>query len=113
MGHLPLSQAKPYHLRLWVQNQARWQSNWTKRRAAATVKAAFGWAVRLGLIDDSPFSGVSFPAGERGGPMKREQFQAMLRGTTAVVRRLLIFRAGRRPGEMAMPPGPMSISADA
>ncbi len=103
-GALTLATARPFHLRLWIDGQRdRWKSDWTRKRVAGTVQAAMNWAVKLGIVDRNPFRGVSCPAGERGQPMEPAEFQAMLRATTAVFRRFLIFLryTGCRPGEAA------------
>lgn len=102
-GDMPWADAKPYHLKLFVDGQPRWRSAWTKKRAISTVRAAFGWASKLGVIDRNPFSGTPSPKGERGNAVEPAEFQAMLRNSTVVFRRVLIFMkyTGCRPGEMA------------
>lgn len=102
-GTLLLTDAKPWHLRLWVNGQTRWKSNWTKRRGIGSVRAAFGWALQLGLIDRNPFIGTNCPMGERGQAVEPREFQAMLRASRAIFRRVLVFMrfSGARPGEMS------------
>jgi integrase len=102
-GSMPLADAKPYHLKLFVDGQTQWRSAWTKKRAITTVRSAFGWASKLGIIDRNVFAGTPSPKGERGNAMQPAEFQAMLRNSTAIFRRVLIFLkyTGCRPGEMA------------
>lgn len=102
-GDLPLDEAKPHTLRMWILARASWKSDWTRRRAAGTVRACFNWAAKLEFIATNPFSGVTFPHGERGTPLDAQEFQAMLRASSAVFRRLLLALrfTGARPGELA------------
>lgn len=103
-GRLGLREARPFHLSLWIDGQAnRWKSDWTRLRVASTVKGAFGWARRMGVIDHHPFAGVSYPVGESGQPMSDTQYRSLLRATSAMFRRVLVFLrfTGCRPGEMA------------
>lgn len=86
-GELPLTEAKSYHLQLWIDARSqRWRSEWTRRRAASTVQVCFNWAMKLGIIDQNPFRGVRLPPGQRGEPMEPWEFQAMLRATSAPFR---------------------------
>lgn len=102
-GHLPVTDAKAFQLQLWIEDHPKLVSNWTRRRWASSVRVAFTWANKLGMIDRNPFAGVSFPKGERGYPVEPVQFRSMLRSTTALFRRVLTFLkfSGCRPGEMA------------
>lgn len=102
-GTMLIGDAKPYHLKLWVDGQPQWKSDWTKKRVIGSVKVAFGWCKKLGVIDINPFAGTPTPKGERGDAVEPAEFQAMLRNSTAIFRRVLIFQkfSGARPGEMA------------
>lgn len=102
-GSMLVSDAKPYHLRLWIDSHKEWRSDWTRRREASNVRVCFNWALNLGLIEDNPFKGVTCPQGERGEPMEPWEFAAMLRASAPLFRRVLIFLrfSGARPGEMA------------
>ena len=59
------------------------------------------WAKQLGIIERHPFTGIACRKGNRGRPVTRAEFQAMLRNTKPVFRRLLIFLryTGCRPCE--------------
>lgn len=102
VGDLPVSAAKRHHLKLWVMQQSGSKSNWSKRRLAGNVKAAFGWAVEMGFVETNPFAGVTFPQGERGRPMEADHFQAILRNSSAIFRRIMVALkfTGARPDEM-------------
>lgn len=103
-GSLSVDEARPFHLRKWVEKQRKWQSGWTRRRGAGHVKMVFGWAIQERLIDRNPFAGCTFPRGKRGRAIKPAEFQSLLRTTTAIFRRVLIFLrfSGARPGELSV-----------
>ena len=99
-----VTECRPADLLLWVnQHQGRWRSDWTLMRVAATIKRPFSWALKLGLVDRNPFSGVTFPPGERGRSITDEEFRGLLRAASAPFRRVLIFQlaTGARPCEMS------------
>lgn len=103
-GDLRIVEAKPFHLRLWVDAQDSWQSDWTIKRAIATVQACFNWAAKMGMIERNPFWGISHRAGKRGRPISDEEFSCMLReATDGRLRRFILFLryTGCRPGEAA------------
>jgi site-specific recombinase XerD len=102
-GHVRLEDAKPFHLRLWVDGQEQWASDWTKKRAIATVKRAMNWAAKLGITDNNPFWGVTQRDGENGRPMRPVEFATCLRLSSAPFRRVLFLMrlTGARPGEVA------------
>ncbi len=102
-GDLPLADAKPYHLRLWLDAQTQWASDWTKKGACGSVQRAFNWAVKLGIIDRNPFHGISHREGEPGRPMTDGEFRAMLRASSTPFRRVLTFLryTGCRPCELS------------
>lgn len=102
-GDMRVTEGKPIQLREWIMSQPTWKSNWTRRRAAGTIRACFNWATRLKLIAENPFAGVTFPHGDRGEPIEPAEFQAMLRASTPVFRRFLIALryTGARTGEIA------------
>jgi integrase len=67
-----------------------------------TVKRAFAWAWNKGLIEHHPLRSVSYPNGPRGEAMTEQQFRHLLRGSAALMRRVLLFLwwTGCRPGEL-------------
>jgi hypothetical protein len=80
-------------LEKFIEDHKAWESDWTKMRVASTVKRAFSWAWRKGLIDRHPFIGVNYRPGERGKPISEEHFRMLLRNTSAEYRRVLMFLA--------------------
>lgn len=102
-GETRLSEARPFHLRLWVDTQEQFKSDWTVKRVLSTIQRPFNWAARLGMIDRNPFWGVSHRAGKRGRPMTEEEYRRLLRATDPIFRRVLVWLryTGCRPGEMS------------
>lgn len=102
-GGALVASVKPLVIYEWLADQRGWHSNWTKRRAVGTVRTAFGWALKMELIERNPFKNISHPAGERGRPLDPGEFNSMMRGTKALFRRVLVFLyyTGARPSEMA------------
>jgi len=104
IGTLLWSEAKPFHLRLWVDANPNWKANWTRKRIINSVKRPFYWAEELGLIDFNPFRKVTEKkAGKKGRPLKPTELLSMLRAAPALFRRVLFFQreTGARPGEMS------------
>lgn len=89
-------------LQFWMDSHDNWRSDWTLLRALRSIRRPFNWLVGLGVIQRSPFAGLSHPPGERGRSMRPEEFQLLLRNSKAVFRRVLIMLrwAGVRPGEL-------------
>jgi integrase len=102
-GAVDLSNAKPWHLRLWIDAQRQWRSDWTRKGAISTIQRCFNWALKLGIIDRNPFYGVSQREGEPGRAMTDGEFRAALRASSVPFRRVLMFLryTGCRPGELA------------
>lgn len=102
-GAVDLSAAKPWHLRLWIDAQTKWQSDWTRKGAISTIQRCFNWALKLGIIERNPFYGVSQCEGEPGRAMTDNEFRAALRASSVPFRRVLMFLryTGCRPGELA------------
>jgi integrase len=102
LNDTPITDCKPILLRAWATSHTTWQSDWTIRRAMATVQTCFHWAVRNGLTDRNPFAGVTHRVGQRGRPMEDNEYRLLLRSTDARFRRVLLFLryTGARPGEM-------------
>lgn len=101
-GHKPIAACRPADLVFWLNSHTEWASDWSKLRVIRTVGRPFNWAVNLGILDRNPFRGVSHPAGNRGRPMKPQEFQKLLRATDPCFRRVLIALrwSGMRPGEL-------------
>ena len=89
-------------LQFWLDSHEQWRSDWTLLRALRSIQRPFNWLVKLGLLQRSPFTGLSHPPGERGRSMRPEEFQLLLRTNKPVFRRVLIMLrwAGCRPGEL-------------
>jgi integrase len=102
-GDTPVIGLRQIDLMLWVKKHPEWKSPWTRKRVIQTVKRPFNWAVRLGELHYNPLLGATSPAGEPGRPMTDAEFNAILRSTSAVFRRVLVFLrfSGARPGELA------------
>lgn len=102
-GDIRIVEARPFHLRLWVDSHEKWKSDWTKKRVISTVQRCFNWAVKLGIIERNPFAGISQREGEPGRAMTDEEFSSALRSSSVPFRRLLIFLryTGARPSECA------------
>ena len=105
-GTLTVAECRPWHLRVWVDSNPLWRSDWTRKRVIGSVKTCFSWVIKQGFLaphQGNPFAQVSQRAGERGQPMKPEHFRLLLVSTSPVFRRVLIFLrfTGARPGEMA------------
>lgn len=78
------------------------KSQWSRRRWAVTCQTPFNVAVRLGLIDSTPFKGISERSGERGRDITWLEFRAILRNSLPTFRRIFLFLrfSGARPGEI-------------
>lgn len=100
-GALPLSTARPYHLRLWLDAQPSLKSSWTVRGWNIKVQRPFNWAADLGIIARNPFKGVTQEKGERRRAMTEDEFRLCLRHADRIIRPLLCFMAwtGARTGE--------------
>jgi integrase len=63
----------------------------------------FNWSVFDGRLDKNPIRGLHLPQGDPRRAVSEAEFQTMLRGSSAVFRRYLIFLrfTGCRPGEAA------------
>jgi site-specific recombinase XerD len=101
LGNQPIPQCKAFQALNFINGQTGVKSDASRRRWNAAVQAPFNAAERLQLISRNPFKGVSFPAGPRGRDWTDDEYRAMLRGSTAVFRRVLVFLrfSGMRPGE--------------
>lgn len=100
-GHLSVTDCRPADLLSFIAAQKRAKSGWTQRRIKATICRPFNVAAELGLIAKNPFRGLKFPEGVPGRDWTKEEFQALLRNSPALLRRLYVFIrfSGARPGE--------------
>lgn len=82
--------------------QPRCRSQWTRRRLANTIKAAFNRAADMGLIGHTPFRCVRERKGKRGRDMSWLEFRRALRVACPCMRRFLLALrwCGARPGEL-------------
>jgi integrase len=96
---------KPLHLSKWVDKHPKWISDWTKHYAMRCVVRPFNWAVKGKLIEENPFTGVTWPKcdGQRR-PMSSEEYEALLKaaGKTSRLGEILRFlwNTGCRPSEL-------------
>lgn len=97
-----LSSCRRSDLELWIAERSEWGPA-TRKSCCQAINAAFNWALKDERIDRNPFRGVTVPDGPTRPPMIDADLRALLRNTTAVFRRVLIFLryTGARPGEMA------------
>jgi integrase len=102
-GDKPVSQLRPIDLLDWISSHPEWVSAWTKKRVGSTILTCLNWCERMGLVSRNPFRGASFQAGEVGRPMTEEEYRQILRNSSAVFRRFVMFlyATGCRPGEAA------------
>lgn len=102
-GQLAIKDAKPFHLKFWLDSQTQWKSDWTRKGVVSSIQHCFNWAARLGVITGNPFKGVRQREGRNGRAMTDVEFGRMLRVSSVLFRRVLIFLryTGCRPGEMA------------
>jgi integrase len=106
-GYRLVTDCKAYHLTSWLDASPSFASDWTRLRVVATVKRAFNWAGRQGLVGDNPFKAVSQSAGRSRRPLTDAEFRSLLRGAPGPrgrpFRQALIFLrlTGCRPAEMA------------
>ncbi len=102
-GVVPIVDLIPADLELWIERYPSWKSDWTIHRVISTIQLPFNWGARLGLIGRNPFLSVTHPTGERGKPIDEKDFQLLLKNTTPIFRRVLMFQwwTGARPCEMS------------
>lgn len=74
MGSMLVVDAKPYHLRDWVESNPRWVSVATRRAKANQVRAAFNWAFQNERIARHPFLNVRYAEAEPRPPMADDAF---------------------------------------
>jgi hypothetical protein len=67
--NLRASDVKPHHVTRWIDREYAGQSDNTKHGAIRTVKRAFNWARKQGIIGASPVADVEMPT-----PTPRETF---------------------------------------
>jgi integrase len=92
---------RPSEVKAWILGQNAWRMPTTRWAVLIVIKRVFNWAVNDGLLDKSPIRGLSLPQGDPRSATTEAEFQAMLRHSSAVFRRFLIFLryTGCRPGE--------------
>jgi integrase len=102
-GHQTIDECRPLQLQDWLYERPSWKSDWTLKRICSTIQHAFKWAAKMRLIPFNPFDGVTHPVGEAGRPMTDQEFSLMLRASSPLFRKVLIFLryTGCRPGEMS------------
>jgi integrase len=76
---LRASDLKPLHVTRWIDSEYSGQSDNTKNAAIRTVKRAFNWARKQGIIPASPVADVEMPTPTpRETYITQEQFDALL-----------------------------------
>lgn len=101
LGSQRIADSKPFQVLDFINAQSGVKSDASRRRWNAAVQAPFNAAEKLQLILKNPFRGLSFPPGPKGRDWTEEEYLAMLRGSPAIFRRVLVFLrfSGMRPGE--------------
>lgn len=102
-GGKPAVSVRRFQVEDWINGHPKWVADNTIKRVIGTIQTCFSWAARGDRIEHNPIAGLSHPAGQRGRPLELEEFQALLRSTTPIFRRVLIFLrfTGMRPHEMS------------
>jgi hypothetical protein len=77
----------PFHLTSFLDDHAAWKSDWTRQHAVAVVQRPFNWAARQRLIPSNPFRGVFHRQGAPRRPLTADEFQKLLRATSAWAKR--------------------------
>jgi integrase len=100
-GDKLVTECKGFHLADWVESNPKWHSIATKRKRAATVKAAFNWASVEERIDRNPFRNVQYAEAERRPDMPDDVFERLCQTTSKPYERVLRFLrfTGCRLGE--------------
>ena len=86
-GWRKVSASLPFHLTSWVDANPQWASDWTVASVLNMIQRPFNWAVKQRLIPANPFRGVSHAPGQPRRPLTDEEFQALLRATSAWAKR--------------------------
>lgn len=81
-GHLPIGEAKPFHLRDFIESQTTFRSSSTKRAAANMIRAAFEWAAQEERIERNPFRVVKYPEAMPREPMPRDMLNEIITRTS-------------------------------
>jgi integrase len=102
LGHLPVSQLTPLHLKEWIAAQNGWKAANTLHAVNSRVQRCLNWAVQMKQIRENPFKGVSYSPGEPQDEMTEKEYQALWNVADECFRRMLLFLryTGCRPGEM-------------
>lgn len=90
-GTLPVAEVRPYHLSDFVEAQATWASDSTRRAKANQVRAAFEWAAEGGRIDRNPFRSVRYPEAERRPDMPDDVLERMASAANKPFERIVRF----------------------
>jgi integrase len=102
-GPRPAMGIRPSEVKAWILGNRAWRKASTRWAKLLAVKRLFNWAANDGLLDKTPIRGLHLPQGDPRRAVTEAEFQSMLRGTTPVFRRFLLFLrlTGCRPGEAA------------
>jgi integrase len=90
-GHIPIADAKPFHLSDFIISRPSWASPSTRRSRANHVKAAFQWAADQERIERNPFAKVSFKESERRPDMPDDTLAVIENVASKPVERALRF----------------------
>lgn len=102
-GERAATSLRRFEVQDWISAHPKWKADNTIKRVLGTITCVFSWAAKGDRIEHNPLAGLSHPAGDRGRPLEVAEFAALLRTTTALFRRVLVFMrfTGVRPCEMS------------
>lgn len=103
LGDNLVASCRPFHLLNFINSHLGADaSDWTRGRWCKTIQGPFNAAEKLGLIVKNPFRGLTFDTGGAGRDWTDEEYQSLLRSTTAPFRRVVVMMrfSGMRPGEV-------------
>jgi integrase len=99
----------PSAVKSWILSIAEWKAPTTRWGVLNVLKRLFNWAVEDRQILYNPIDKLRLPLGEPRRPTSEGEFQAMLRVSTAIFRRVLTFMrsTGCRPQDVRVLDWPM------
>lgn len=103
LGARRCDQVIPNHVTHWLKSQKHWGDT-MRAHAIGTIKAAFNWAVKEGLLSHNPIKSLPKPQKKaRIVTIEEKTFERILRNTDDCFRDYLtaLWGSGARPGEVA------------
>lgn len=102
-GHLAWDVVFKSEVKKWIRSVETWREDSTRHNVCASVNRLYNWAVDDGRIHRNPVKGLSWPEGEPGRSMTRDEYLALVRATNALFRQVLLFmrESAARPQDVA------------